>query len=49
MDNEKQYTVEIKLDKKVVFTADVVARSEDQAKEFAYDFFEQLSYAEVKK
>ena len=36
---EKTYTVHIEINKKIVYTVDVVAYDEDQAREFAYDMF----------
>lgn len=45
----KQYHVQIILGGKVIYETDVVADSEDQAREFAYDQLEMNSYAEAKR
>ncbi len=42
---DKKYKVYISIDHMIVYTAEVVACSEDQAREFAYDMFERDSAA----
>lgn len=46
-DAEKTFTVHIKLNDKVLYNVDVVARNEVEAMEFAYDMMEYDTYAEV--
>ena len=43
-----KYTVDIKLNKKVLYTVEVEANNEVEAMEFAYDMLELDTYAEVR-
>jgi len=43
-----RYTVDIKLNKNVIYTVEVEAHNEVEAMEFAYDQLELNSYAEVR-
>lgn len=45
---ERIYKVDIKIGGKTIYQVEVLARSEDQAMEFAYDMLEHDSYAEAK-
>jgi hypothetical protein len=44
---EKKYKVHIIINGNIVFTANVIAFSEDQAREFAYEQFEMVSSARI--
>lgn len=41
------YNIDIKINKKVIYSCEVEARDEEQAREFAYDMMEWGTYAEA--